>query len=76
VAKSKAVWTLGLRVICCMAAYLRESEMESGMKYKQGDKVMANGFPGVIVRFYASTTWEVRLPGGLVAVCERDITPL
>jgi hypothetical protein len=45
-------------------------------KFKVGQRVMANGFEGVIVRFYASQTWEVRLPGGVAAVCASDITPL
>jgi hypothetical protein len=40
-------------------------------RYKQGDNVMVNGFPGVIVRHYADRMYEVRLKAG---VCCVDMT--
>ena len=43
--------------------------------YKQGDKVRANGYDGVIVRHYDGTMYEVRLPGGVAVVCSSDIVP-
>lgn len=45
------------------------------MRYKQGDKVLANGYDGVIVRHCESNTYEVRLPGGVASVCISDIKP-
>lgn len=46
------------------------------MRYKQGDKVRANGYDGTIVRHYDGHMYEVRLPGGVACICESDIEPL
>lgn len=39
----------------------------------QGTPVMCNGFRGAIVRFYASTTYEVRVPGGVCATDDFEV---
>lgn len=45
------------------------------MRYKQGDKVLANGYDGVIVRHYDGNMYEVRLPGGVACIDQSDIKP-
>lgn len=42
-------------------------------QWKQGTKVHANGYDGVIVRQYSCRMWEVRLPGGVACLCDLDI---
>lgn len=44
-----------------------------GRTLRPGQVVVCNGFRGVVVRHYASNTWEVRVPGGVVAVCAADV---
>lgn len=41
--------------------------------WKQGTKIHANGYDGVIVRQYSCRMWEVRLPGGVACLCDSDI---
>ena len=48
---------------------------EKSKNWKQGTKVHANGYDGVIVRQYSCLMWEVRLPGGVACICASDIEP-
>lgn len=45
-------------------------------KLKQGTPVMCNGFRGAIVRHYDGATYEVRVPGGVVATDQFEVIGL
>lgn len=42
-------------------------------KFTVGQKVTTSGFPGIIVRQYSESMYEVRLGSGLVCVDASDI---
>lgn len=44
------------------------------MKYKQGDKIKANGHFGSIIRYYSENMVEIRLPGGACCVDVSGVT--
>lgn len=44
--------------------------------FKPGQKIMCNGFEGVIVRHYFEGMWEVKLPGGYACVAYSCIQPI
>lgn len=41
---------------------------------KQGTKVWCNGYAGAIVRHYDGATYEIRVPGGVVATDQFELT--
>jgi hypothetical protein len=44
------------------------------LSLKQGAKVIANGYPGSVVRVTPYGIIEVRLPGGVAALAPEDVT--
>ena len=39
----------------------------------RGTRVMCNGYEGAIVRHYANTIYEIRVPGGVVATSDFEV---
>lgn len=50
--------------------------MTENIKYNAGDRVIASGYEGVIVREYMPDYYEVRLPGGVGLRPAQELTPV
>jgi len=45
------------------------------MQYQEKDRVICNGYPGMIVRHYSENMYEVKLARGMVCVDQSAIKP-
>lgn len=55
------------RMADCVKISHDEYRLPLRAKLPQGTPVTCNGYPGSIVRHYSGNTYEIRVPGGVVA---------